>query len=294
MLANLLSELRSYIEFKDNSDYQLEQHRWHHHPSTLHPRVLHLSTFTPTRAKPGGASEGFVGTTTQQPGEHFVKSGEDATEAAHELSAYSVLSSLGFRVPRVHLLRDKKRTNRVIATEAVQGAVPYLNWFKGQPGYPSSRNLMVEYGQMPVDPRDKLDQRLAGVLVGDMDRSNSGNFLMTPEGRRWDIDFAISDAAHWTDGMDDFEQGQIVKNLREHLGGQVNNPVALSQFTETMTHLSHPDREKDFDWLKLPLAQRSFAELGIDEPHTAILDTLSSLRPNFKEFADISKEITHA
>lgn len=292
----LLDALRSYTTaFKDRGGYTLDgekgKRRYHldahhaEHDPRRHPPTLYAQRdMVAVGIKEHGVQEGHVA--TNRKGEtHFVKMDDPDGfgESRNELAAYTVLSSLGFRVPHVSVVEGDRPT---IASKSLHhGGVPLRPHYDLSPASLNGRPHadLVDWAESgetvpwPHDPRDAIDQRLAPTLALDNDR-NAGNVLYDKDTRRWDLDFGIGEGARWLEGMDVFD----AEVLRNRLHAQLEaHPGSKGPLVRGIARLADPKTERDFDWLK-KADPAPYTHLGFEHPHQAVMESLRVIRPDLK------------
>lgn len=294
MRAKLLELLRSFASFKDQPGYTLKSGRYHldgHHalhlPSRFPPRLHQESQFPQ-----GEAQEGSNGAYASELGGHgfFVKNDSpEGGDARNELSAYTVLGSLGFRVPHTSVVQTEDGTPATASKSLHTAGHVMRPHFLLSPteryGTPSSQELdYTEHGDTLSwrhDPRDRMDQRLAPALALDQDR-NSGNILHDPQGRRWDIDFGTGEASRWLEGMDVFDAEELRNRLHTVLEAHKDKKEPLLR---SIRELSDPHAERHFDWLR-DADHAPYKHLGFPNPHGTLISSLRVVRPDLHALLD--------
>lgn len=274
---------------KGKRRYHLDAHHAQHDPRRYPPKLHRDGDLTRIADNPAGSMGGHVAH-DRKGGEHFVKSDDDeyGGDARNELAAYTVLGSLGFRVPHVSVVDTGRPTiaSKSLHYEGVPMR-PHLDLGPGSlEGRPNQGLLdYTDPGDIvpwPPDPRDGIDQRLAPVLALDADR-NSGNVLYDAGKRRWDLDFGTGDATRWLEGMDVFD-GEM---LRNRLHAQLEtHPDTKGPLIRGIARLADPKTERDFDWLK-KADPAPFERLGFQHPHQAVMESLRVIRPDLKQLLEM-------
>jgi hypothetical protein len=296
----LLDVLRSFSDtvFKGRNGYVLDgdkgkrrYHRDDHHaqhdPRRFPPKMYSPSALRPVGIKPDGILEGYEAEDAHGM-RHFVKTDDPEVggDAANELAAYTVLGSLGFRVPHVSVVDTYRPT---IASKSLHhNGQPLRPHYGLSPtsiaGRPTADTLNWQEAQdelkWPHDHRDVIDQRLAPILALDGDR-NAANVMYDKGSRRWDLDFGTGEASRWLEGMDVFDAEVLRNRLHTQLISNDVHPSLLAG----IQRLADPKTESDFNWLKTA-DQKPFNHLGFDHPHQGMMESLRVIRPDLKMLTD--------
>lgn len=295
MKAELLALLRSFTaQFRSEPGYVLRPSasgalRWHaephdllHHPSSAPPRLLSAGQLRRVGEKPNSANDGFRAQVDLV--DHFVKfpyggDREQARqEAAHELGAYTVLGSLGLRVPHVSLVQGRSGALAVASRRIGEGGLGA--WHTFDPQAPVDYDEYEHHGTHAPSPGDRAYQPLSAALVVDHDR-HTGNQMVDEHGRRWDLDFGTSEAGSWLHGLDGHGVGLITSRLSEALG-EADQHGHGAAARKSISAWAQPGSEAAFDWLR-QADPAPFRAVGCPDPHRRVVAGWQLLQPELRE-----------
>ncbi len=173
-------------------------------------------------------------------GEHWVLKPTNEGAVAKEIIASVVGRSLGLNVaPAAVAEKGKMLMAASMLVPELSHQAPFNN-----------RDPLYRGPEGPDIP-NYWQQVALGKLLGDVDRKG-GNWGVTPDGRRWDFDFSLSENAHYFvfPDTEDLNRGRVrhMRSTIEQMRPKLSGPV-FERFLEPYRLLAEGDPEKLYSWV---------------------------------------------
>lgn len=296
-MSTLLDSLRAFAaRFKGEAGYVLtptesgvrrwraEPHDLLHTPQHNHPELVPERALRREGHKPNSANDGYR--TSLDFVDHFAKfpfgrdRQEGLREASNELGAYTVLGSLGFRVPHTSLIRDDRGSLGVLSRRLGEGGMGIHHTF--DPAWTGDYDHFEAVGSRAPHPSDRAYQPLCEALVLDHDR-HTGNMMVDEHGRRWDLDFGTSEAHRWLHGLSAHDTGQISAAVDAHLSrARQADDGTYAPALAQVRRLTDPQAESAFEWLR-NADPRPFRAVGCENPHRTVTAGFRLLQADLRQ-----------
>jgi hypothetical protein len=173
-------------------------------------------------------------------GEHWVLKPTGEGAVSNEIIASVVGRSLGLLVPPAGVVEKGKNLL------AASMYVPELRHVA-----PFSIRDPLYFGPDGPDIPNYWQQVALGKLLGDIDRKG-GNWGVTPDGRRWDFDFSLSENAYYfvSPDAEDLNRGRArhMRSTIEQMRPKLSGP-AFERFLEPYRLLAEGEPEKLYGWV---------------------------------------------
>ncbi|MGK0618104.1 hypothetical protein [Meiothermus cerbereus] len=174
-------------------------------------------------------------------GERWILKPTNEGAVSREIIASVIGRSLGLNVPPAAVVEQgKKLMAASMLVPELRHAAPF-----------SSRNPLHFGPDGPENVPNYWQQVALGDLLGDIDRKG-GNWGVTPDGRRWDFDFSLSQEAYNFLGPDEPGWNRMrLKHMKQNLERkrQAVSPEAFQRYLEPYRTLAENDPEKLYGWL---------------------------------------------